>query len=109
MSIVWNGKGIYIPIIFGVCLYAYYLFFIDDPKMHVLDSYGLPIAFLVTGICCFFMAAEWKSKEGKVRFDPKKKKEVLVRPDHSFYLLNVYYWSYILTALGLIIFYFKWK
>ncbi|RZJ70738.1 hypothetical protein [Flavobacterium sp.] len=104
--IVWKGKGIFVPIIFFAVLYAYFYVFVSDPSEKVINSKGCATALVITGLLCFLLARRWKRKYGRVYFDEKKNREIVVRPDHSFYLLNVYYWSFILTGLGLLCFYF---
>lgn len=104
--IVWKGKGIYIPVMFVAFLYLYYYLFVDNPTEKVINSRGVAASFIATGILCFALAQRWKAKHGRLYFDPKKNKEVILRPDHSFYLLNVYYWSFILVGMGLLCFYF---
>lgn len=104
--IVWKGKGLCVPILFFSVLFAHYYLFVNDPAGKVINSTGCTTALLVTGISCFLLSRRWKNRSGKVYYDPKKNKLVAIRPDHSFYLLNVYYWSFILTGLGLICLYF---
>lgn len=107
--IIWKGKGIFVLLIFGVIMYLCYLIFNEDPNATVFKSKALAPALLITGIICFFLSKSWKASESKVYFDPKKNKEVTVRPDHSFFYINVFYWSFILIALGVLSFYKVWK
>lgn len=105
MVLVWKGKGIYVLMFFGILMYLYFLIFVKDPNAKVFNSHAVATSSLLTGIICFFLSNRWKRNEGKKYFDTKKNKQVIIRPDHSFFYINVYYWSYILTILGLIIFY----
>ncbi|WP_395045634.1 hypothetical protein [Flavobacterium sp.] len=107
--IIWRGKGILVLFIFGIITYICYLLFEENPNGSVIKSKALAPAFLLTGIICFFLAKGWKASEGKVYYDPKKNKEVTVRPDHSIFYINVFYWSFILIALGVLSFYKIWK
>lgn len=99
--IIWKGRGILIVIFFGIILYLYHLIFVKDNNAKIFDSYGPAIAFLITGILNILMFGG----EKKVYFDPKKNKEVTVRPDDSLFYIKVYYWSYILIALSAVCFY----
>lgn len=105
MFIIWRGKGIYVLLIFGAILFAYYMLFAEKGNEKIFQGYAPESAFIGTGILCFLLATRWKSKEGSVYFDPAKNKDITIRPGHSFFYINVYYWAFILTALGFVCLY----
>lgn len=105
MFIVWRGKGIYVLLTFGAILFTYYLLLGEKGNDKIFQGYGPESAFIGTGFVCFLLAARWKSREGRVYLDPEKNKEITIRPGHSLFYINVYYWAFILTALGFICLY----
>jgi len=106
--IIWKGAG------FMVAVIAFLMMLLSELSVetvfgdeHYYQAHGWPklLAFVIAGGLVFFWARYLNQKQAKVFIEKETGKEVIMKPEHSLFFINVGYWSYILFALGLIFFF----
>jgi hypothetical protein len=108
--IIWKGAGFIVVVVAFVMLLLTEL---AVEAFHKDDTYyqrhGWPklAAFLVAGFIVLLIGKYLNKKEGKVYIEKDTGKEVVMKPQHSLFFVNVEYWSYILFALGLVFLFVK--
>jgi hypothetical protein len=103
--IIWQGAG------FIVAVVTFLVLLLTELSVEALtrdDSYyqkhGWPklAGFIIAGCLVMPIARYLNKKEGKVLIEKETGKEVVIKPKHSLFFINVEYWSYILFVLGVV-------
>jgi hypothetical protein len=106
--VIWSGLG------FLVAVVAFLLLLLAEYGTEALsgdDSYyqahGWPklLALWLAGAVIWLLGAYLNRKQGKVMIEKETGREVLLKPDHSFFFIRMEYWGPILLALGVIFFF----
>jgi hypothetical protein len=103
--IIWSGLGFLVAVItFLFLLSAEYVtesLFGDESYY---QDHGWPklAAFFLAGAVVWSLGAYLNRRQGKVMVEKETGKEVLIKPNHSFFFVRMEYWGPILFALGII-------
>jgi hypothetical protein len=104
--IIWNGLGFLVGVITFLLLllseYATESLFHDESYY---QSHGWPklLAFFLAGAVVWPLGAYLNRRQGKVLVEKETGKEVLIKPNHSFFFIRMEHWGPILVALGIIL------
>ena len=103
--VIWSGLGFLVAVItFLLLLLAEY----GTEALYGDESYyqahGWPklLAFWLAGAVIWPLGAYLNRKQGKVMIEKATGREVLLKPDHTFFFIRMEYWGPILLALGVI-------
>jgi hypothetical protein len=103
--VIWSGLGFLVAAItFLLLLIAEYVtesLFRDESYY---QAHGWPklLAFFLAGAVIWPLGLYLNRKQGKVMIEKETGKEVLIKPNHSFFFIRMEYWGPILFALGII-------
>jgi hypothetical protein len=101
IHLVWSGKGFWVPVVTFLSGLGMEFFvraeFHDD---HYYQTHGWPIfcAFLFSA-AVVAVIAKMCVRERMLR-DVKTGEDVVIRENHTFFFVNIKFWSYILVVLG---------
>src|SRR4030095_5514563 len=104
--IIWSGLGFLVAVItFLLLLISEYLtesLFRDETYY---QSHGWPkmLAFVLAATVIWPLGTYLKRTQGKVMIEKATGKEVVIKPNHTFFFIPMEYWSPILVALGIIL------
>jgi hypothetical protein len=103
--VIWNGLGFLVAVVaFLLLLLAEY----GTEALYGDESYyqehGWPklLALWLAGAVVWPLGAYLNRRQGKVMVEKGTGREVLLKPDHSFFFVRMEYWGPILFALGII-------
>ncbi len=103
--VIWSGLG------FLVAAITFLLLLIAECVTESLfrdesyyQAHGWPklLAFFLAGAVIWPLGVYLNRKQGKVMIEKETGKEVLIKPNHSFFFIRMEYWGPILFALGII-------
>lgn len=103
--VIWSGLGFLVAVVtFLLLLTAEYvteLLFRDESYY---QAHGWPklLAFLLAAAVIWPVGAYLNRKQGKVLIEKETGREVVIKPDHSFFFIRMEYWGPILIVLGII-------
>ena len=106
--VIWSGLGFLVAVVtFLLLLAAEYVtesLFRDESYY---QAHGWPklLAFFLAGAVVWPLGMYLNRRQGKVMIEKETGKEVLIKPDHSFFFIRMEYWGPILFALGVIFFF----
>lgn len=96
--IVWSGRG-FLSVV--VLIASFILLASILPKEQ--GDYGFIISFFIAGVFSWFMGKKWNEGEGRTMIDKETGQEVVIKPNHSLFWINMQYWGPIFGVLGLVI------
>lgn len=101
MIIVWQGRGIIVPVSFLFFLLLFGMLF-ADANQPLLQTVAPGFAFILTGIILYIFEKKWRQAPGRIVYDKSINQEIEVKAKHTFFVVDIYYWAFICGALGLI-------
>lgn len=110
--IIWNGAGFIVVIIAFLMLLLTEISveaIFDDEDYYQAHGWPKLVAFFISGCLVLLIGRYLNKKEGKVLIEKDTGKEVILKPKHSLFFINVEYWAYILFALGIVFLFVKTK
>lgn len=96
--IVWSGKGFLSVLVLLVC---FALLVSVIPKEQ--GDYAFVVALFAAGAFSWFMGKKWNEGEARTMVDKETGQEVVYKPNHSLFWINMEYWGPIFGVLGLVI------
>ncbi|MBB3696819.1 hypothetical protein KMW28_22745 [Flammeovirga yaeyamensis] len=94
--VVWSGKGI-LAILVLVASFIFSAFVLPDLKADL----GFGITFMITALFCWFMGKRWNQQEAQTFIDKTSGKEVVIKPNHTLFWINIQYWGPIFAVLSI--------
>lgn len=101
--IIWSGYGIIVAVIAFISLMLTQLT-VDGILNHgYYTAHGWPklTAFILAGILTLLLGNYLNAKQGKVVIEKATGRELLLKPNHSLFFINIQYWGYIFFIIGL--------
>jgi hypothetical protein len=108
--IVWQGMGFIVIIIaFGCCLLLDFLTGKAFLDRGYYAAHGWPklLALWLAAAITWALSRYAMKKEGRVLIDKYTGEEVIFRPQHSLFFINIAHWAYILFAAGIVFFFVR--
>lgn len=103
--IIWNGLGFLVAIItFLLLLLTEYIteLLFRDESYYQAHAWPKLLALSLAGAVIGPLGMYLNRKQGKVMIEKETGKEVLIKPDHTFFFIRMEYWGPILFILGVI-------
>lgn len=103
--IIWQGVGFIVAVVAFVMLLLTEVSvesLFGDEKYYQAHGWPKLAALAVAGLVVLLIGKYLNGRGGKVLIEKDTGREVLVKPRHSLFFINVEYWGYILVALGVI-------
>src|SRR3954466_6572611 len=97
--IIWSGLGFLVAVIaFGCSLLMELTVRAIFNDEHYYQKVGWPIlvAFCVAAVIVWFLGKWLNAKQGKVLIDKESGREVVFKPNHALFFINMQYWGPIL-------------
>ncbi|MGV3025971.1 hypothetical protein ACED96_09655 [Clostridium thermobutyricum] len=102
--IIWSRYGILAPIaaILSLALTEVLVNLSLKDELYY-QSHGWPkfVALAIAGLICFFLG-RILNKESKTYIEKSTGKEVVLKKSHTFFFIDIKYWSYIFPILGIV-------
>jgi heme A synthase len=95
MLFIWKGKGLWVFVIIGICLVITGSFFASLAHHR---SIGLLLAALVN----WFVGKNLNKNTKRDLIDEKTKEKITIDNSHTFFFINMEWWSIILIILGIL-------
>ena len=106
---IWSGLGFIVAVIAFLFLFcAEYVVesLLQDDNYYQAHGWPKLLAFWLAAACVWVVSTYLNKKQGRVFIDKDSGEEVLLKPQHSLFFINISYWSYILLALGIVFLFF---
>ena len=99
--VVWQGRGILVPLSFVGFVFLNTMLF-TDTKTPLVQTVVPGLAFIMTGIISYLLGKKWRQEQGHIVIDKATNQEIELKAKHTFFWIDVFYWSFICIALGII-------
>ncbi len=104
--IIWQGRGGWVAAIVFLSALAAQIstekVFQDKQYFHN-HAWPLAAAFLFSAAATFLLAKLLNANQGRSVIDKEANAEILMKPSHKLFFIDVSYWPSILAAIGVIV------
>ena len=108
--LVWKGWG-YLVVVITLGILIAVQFAVDrafgDPHFYTLHGWPKGIGMLLSAAAIYFAARHFKAQPARTLIDKATGREFVLRREHSFMFVPMEYWTFILAAIGLVLFFVK--
>jgi hypothetical protein len=100
---VWSGFGFVVPIVFVLAMVVWQLLIdlILGHGYYVLHGWPKFTAVVFTAILLWFLGRWLNRPSGKILIEKDTGREFQQKPYHSFFMIPVQYWAFLVIAFGL--------
>ena len=110
--IIWSGRGWCVPLIAFACVLAAEVI---SEGIAGNDTYyqehGAPmlVALILAGVAVWALAEKWKAEPTRILVDQATGEKVSLKRTDSLFFIPIWYWSFILCAVGGLVFVTEYK
>ena len=108
--IIWQGMGFIIAMIaLGCCALFDFLTAkaFHDSSYYAAHGWPKLFALWMSAAMIWALSKYVFKKEGRVLIDLKTGEEVILKPEHALFFINIMYWPYVLFAAGIVFFFVR--
>ncbi len=95
--IIWSGYGFSLVIIFGIS-FAICSNIIPNEYL----AFATALALAISATASWFIGKKLNEEGTKTLVDKETGEEIILKPNHSLFFINMQYWGYVFGGLGVI-------
>ena len=108
--IFWSGRGGFVALIVFVMVFLAEFGsenYFQDKTYYQTHAWPMAVAFFCAALLTFFLARYLGQNLGRTVIDKATGQEIILKPSHRLFFVDIKYWPIILACIGVAVFIFK--
>jgi len=108
--IIWNGKGGFVFLIVFITSLSMELLtegIYGDETFYQSNDWPLAMCFFISAFFTYLLSNYLNSQPERTLIDKETKKEIIIKPNHKLFFIDIKYWPVILIIIGLVVLFYN--